>query len=207
MRREQVQLSGSGGGLIPITRTVSWYGGVVPYYALGRTDGQQSFSSAFVVDVIRYVPFRMGINCGIDQMVWVQTVAAGAGGVVRVGLYRYNALGILELLFDSGSVAADGANGAKISNVNPVVRLNTTDLYMTAILAGTSAPSILAHDDQRAIATTGFFIGCDPNFLAAIGTQNSFMASNFSFAALPSTVQPTSATFNGAPYIYGRFTP
>lgn len=210
MRREKTEgggAGGGGGGLIPVTRAASWANGAVPYYQLAPGMGQTSFASAVVIDRLILVPFRMGIACGIDQLAIVITIAAGAGGVFRIGLYQFNnpASTGWQLLWDSGSQAADGAIGEKIINVSPVVRLDPLVLYGAVYLAGTSAPTILCMDDARG-TNAQQNLGVPAGSMGT-GTKPDQAFANFSFSPLPATVSPSNLSFNGTPEFHGRFTP
>lgn len=195
----------AGGDLSPQTSAVPWYANSVPVYGIPWVAVDSNVAGVvFGVNTLRYMPFRIGINCTVNQMGFAQTAPGAAGAVGRVGIYD-SLNGVPNVrLFDSGSLALDGANGYK--NVAANVSLTAGALYWTATVFGVNNPTI--HGAATGVShcmVTG--LGVDPNAVAGAGVQCGFAA--FAFAALPalaSTAPPT-ATAAGAPITYMRFGP
>lgn len=194
--------SGGGSGVIPLNKAVPWYANTVPYTILTGTvvDGALA-SLALGLDVIRYTPFRMAVSGTLNQLAVAQSAAAGAGGVMRFAIYSSTNSVPDALLFDSGSIAMDGANGFKTVAAGITLVAGTT--YWAATVFGVSGCSVhgcpVGTSNGAAVG-----VGMSTAGISLTINPTAFIGSVFgAFAA--AAVQPTGVVSAQNVAIFARF--
>lgn len=147
------------------------------------------------------VPFLPGPGGGFfNAMAFDQIVAAGAGGLARVGMFNHNpATGQPgQQIVDCGQIATDGANGVKVLPSNFML---PPTLFWGVILFGVAAPTIAGFGAAVMTETLLGYAAGVPN-----NTQVGWNVA-FAFGALPlswpggATIRVVSA---GIPYVAAR---
>lgn len=138
-----------------------------------------------VASVLRAMPFTVGRRLALDRVALEQTTAGAAGKLARMGIYACKSVGNRypgALLWDSGSFAIDGANGAKAQTLALSL---TPEMYWWVVVSD-GTPVI------RGAGTTG--MECVLGYPSTIGTApNAGLSVAFAYAALPATF-PGAAT-------------
>lgn len=156
-------------------------------------------AAAFGTNVIRAIPFFAPFQGTINRIAVNVTIVAGAGGVLRLGLYSSDANFMPSaLIADSGSIATDVGVGLK--SFNPGVTTDGSLLWLVH-LAGTSAATLSSCGIGSAL-----FFGVDS---ALSSSQNFIFSGAFPFAALPASFPLAGSGYfnmqNNAPAILIRY--
>jgi len=112
------------------------------------------------IDTLFALPFIVGKTTKFDTITFRQTTAATAGGVARCGIYRDNGnMYPGALIFDTGSIATDGANGGKDTTITSGLQVFPTGTYWLAIEFGVAAPQLKVFNTASAMITFGMDSG------------------------------------------------
>ncbi|GEP40469.1 hypothetical protein NPS01_41320 [Nocardioides psychrotolerans] len=164
------------------------------YYTQPFVNNSASFGP--VLDQVYFVPFPIARDCTMDRIGIYITAAAGASGVVCLGLYADDGLGKPgALLADGGTVVATSATTARSVTIGQVV---TKGVYHVAVVGQVNVGLTLP-TGQRANP----LIGSTDLAIAAQGNARAFVQAGVS-GALPSTAtpgDPSSASFGNREYI------
>lgn len=150
--------------------------------------GGSSTTNAFGTNGLTQVPFIPARTIKINSLTFSQTAAGAAGSVARVGIYNADqpTLFPTTLLFDSGSIATDAANGLKTTVISPSIQLLQGTLYYFCYVCGVASPTIAG-----IVPTIGMFGAQNGSLQGHIEC----MSSAFAFAALPTLAPATTPSF------------
>jgi hypothetical protein len=165
------------------------------YYCQPNVASQTSAGP--VLDQVYYMPFPIARDCTLDRIGIYITAAAGASGVVRLGLYADDGTGKPGArIVDGGTVVATAATTARSVTINEVV---TKGLYHIAVVGQVNVTGLTIPTGQRASQ----LIGSTDLTTAVQGNARAFVEASVS-AGLPSTAtpgDPSSASFGNREYI------
>lgn len=165
------------------------------YYGHRATFGGVAATLALVADTLYGVPFIPPADMVVNQIAVNITGAAGAGKLLRIGLYTGNKFGLPgSLLATSGAIAAD-ATGIKTATIN--ANLKAGQLYFFAAVSD-GTPTVTSTTGSRAV------------YGATDATDSAGGASvtrTFTYAALPTAWGTVAAYVGPTPYIVVRAVP
>lgn len=169
------------------------------WHASDRTGTQGLTTQALAVDIIYALPFVVERGGTIDRLGFNLTTAGAAGSVSRIGVYK--AVSYLDFYpdavqADSGSIATDGATGAKTYTLSLVLDPNT--LYYLCILVGVAGCTVASLQSTNVLNLIGY-----SNTLS--GTPGALWQVASAYGALPATFPAGASASNTRPAVFCRF--